>query len=284
MSQIVPLPLDIKACVHNALQEDLGTGDITAQLLPATACAKATIITREAAVLCGCAWVDAVFHQIDPDIEVDWQAQDGDAVAANQTLCTLSGSARALLSGERCALNFLQTLSATATQTRRYVSLLADTHVTLLDTRKTLPGLRLAQKYATRCGGAKNHRLGLYDAFLIKENHIAACGSITQAINNAHRLDNAKPVEVEVESLDQLNEALQAAADIIMLDNFSLPLMREAVQLTQGRAKLEASGGITDDNLCQIATTGIDYISIGALTKHVQAIDLSMRIESDNNA
>ncbi len=273
-----PLPPDISIRVQQALQEDLGTGDINAQLLPPDTFAHAELITREAAVLCGTAWFNEVFRQLDTQAVIDWQAQDGDQIQANQVLCRLSGTARALLSGERCALNFLQTLSATATQTRHYADLLAGTGVILLDTRKTLPGLRLAQKYATRCGGAQNHRLGLYDRFLIKENHISACGSITQAIASARALHADKPVEIEVENLQELAEALAAAADTILLDNFSLEQMREAVQITQRRAKLEASGGISDAQLRQIAATGVDYISIGALTKHVRAVDLSMRL------
>lgn len=278
MSYPFPLPDDVTQSVQIALAEDIGSGDITAQLLPATASASARVITRQAAVLCGTAWFDEVFKQIDPPVEVQWQAQDGDTVQAEQTLCNLSGNARSLLSGERCALNFLQTLSATATQTRHYVDVLKGSGVTLLDTRKTIPGLRLAQKYATRCGGAQNHRIGLYDAFLIKENHIAASGSISQAVSTARQLFSDKPVEVEVEDLQELKEALQAQADIIMLDNFSLSDMQAAVELNQGQAKLEASGNITDARLREIAATGVDYISIGALTKHVQAVDLSMRL------
>jgi len=282
MSHPYLLPNDVSYCVQNAVAEDLGSGDITAQLLPIETQATATVITRETSVLCGTAWFNEVFQQIDPQVQVQWQAQDGEMVQAEQTLCHLSGSARSLLSGERCALNFLQTLSATATQTRHYMDLLEGTGITLLDTRKTIPGLRLAQKYATQCGGAQNHRLGLYDAFLIKENHIAACGSITQAIHNARQLFSDKPVEVEVENLQELQEALHAQADIIMLDNFSLGDMQVAATLNKGRAKLEASGNITEASLREIAATGVDYVSIGALTKHVQAIDLSMRLQMQN--
>ncbi|AYC34296.1 carboxylating nicotinate-nucleotide diphosphorylase [Pseudomonas cavernae] len=272
------LSAEIEANVRRALAEDLGSGDITAQLIPAERLAHATIITREAAVICGTAWVDTVFRQLDPRVAVHWQVRDGERAAANQPLFHLEGPARALLSGERSALNFLQTLSAVATRCRHYADLVIDTQVKLLDTRKTLPGLRLAQKYAVTCGGCHNHRIGLYDAFLIKENHIAACGGIAQAIAAAHKIAPGKPVEVEVESLEELKEALEAGADIVMLDELSLDDMRTAVQLTAGRAKLEASGGINESTLHTIAKTGVDYISIGALTKDVKAVDLSMRL------
>lgn len=224
------------------------------------------------------AWVDAVFRQLDPRVAVHWQVADGERVEADQVLFNLEGPARALLTGERTALNFLQTLSGVATNCRHYADLVEGTGVKLLDTRKTLPGLRLAQKYAVTCGGCHNHRIGLYDAFLIKENHIAACGSIAQAIVAAHRIAPGKPVEVEVESLDELEQALQAGADIVMLDELSLDDMRTAVDLARGRAKLEASGGIGEETLLAVAQTGVDYISIGALTKHVRAVDLSMRL------
>ncbi len=269
---------EIQRNVRLALQEDVGAGDITAQLIPAERMASARVITREAAVLCGSAWVDEVFHQLDPGVVVTWNAQDGDRVSADQTLFTLSGPARALLTGERSALNFVQSLSAVATRCRQYADLVEGTRVKLLDTRKTIPGLRLAQKYAVTCGGCHNHRIGLYDAFLIKENHIAACGGIAQAVASARQIAPGKPVEVEVESLEELQQALNAGADIIMLDELSHADMRTAVQLTAGRAKLEASGGINDSTLRSVAETGVDYISLGTLTKDIKAIDLSMRL------
>ncbi|WP_394560703.1 carboxylating nicotinate-nucleotide diphosphorylase [Aquipseudomonas alcaligenes] len=272
------LGAEIEANVRTALREDIGSGDITAQLIPTERLANATVITREAAVICGTAWVDAVFRQLDPRVAVHWQVADGERVQPNQPLFHLEGPARALLSGERSALNFLQTLSAVATRCRHFADLVADTSVKLLDTRKTLPGLRLAQKYAVTQGGCHNHRIGLYDAFLIKENHIAACGGIAQAITAAHGIAPGKPVEIEVESLEELQQALTAGADIVMLDELSLDDMRTAVTLTAGRAKLEASGGINESTLRTIAETGVDYISIGSLTKDVKAIDLSMRL------
>lgn len=275
---LADLSAEIEANVRRALTEDIGSGDITAQLIPEERLAHATVITREAAVIAGTAWVDAVFRQLDPRVAVHWQVADGDRVQPNQPLFHLEGPARALLSGERSALNFLQCLSGVATRVAHYVELVKGTSVKLLDTRKTLPGLRLAQKYAVTCGGGHNHRIGLYDAFLIKENHIAACGGIAQAINAAHRIAPGKPVEVEVENLDELQQALDAGADIIMLDELSLDDMRTAVTLTAGRAKLEASGGINDTTLRTIAETGVDYISIGTLTKDVRAVDLSMRL------
>ncbi|GAC1032111.1 carboxylating nicotinate-nucleotide diphosphorylase [Pseudomonas sp. No.21] len=276
--KLADLNAEIEANVRRALTEDVGSGDITAQLIPEERLAHATIITREAAVIAGTAWVDAVFRQIDPRVAVHWQVADGDKVRPNQPLFHLEGPARALLSGERSALNFLQCLSGVATRVAHYVELVQGTQVKLLDTRKTLPGLRLAQKYAVTCGGGHNHRIGLYDAFLIKENHIAACGGIAEAITTAHRIAPGKPVEIEVESLDELNQALAAGADIVMLDELSLDDMRTAVTLTAGRAKLEASGGINDTTLRTIAETGVDYISIGTLTKDVRAVDLSMRL------
>lgn len=275
---LADLSAEIEANVRRALTEDIGSGDITAQLIPEERLAHATVITREAAVIAGTAWVDAVFRQLDPRVAVHWQVADGDRVQPGQPLFHLEGPARALLSGERSALNFLQCLSGVATRVAHYVDLVKGTSVKLLDTRKTLPGLRLAQKYAVTCGGGHNHRIGLYDAFLIKENHIAACGGITQSINAAHRIAPGKPVEVEVENLDELQQALDACADIIMLDELSLDDMRTAVTLTAGRAKLEASGGINDTTLRTIAETGVDYISIGTLTKDVRAVDLSMRL------
>ena len=272
------LAAEIEANVRRALLEDVGSGDITAQLIPAERLAKATVISRDAAVIAGTAWVDGVFRQLDPRVAVHWQVVDGDRVQPNQALFHLEGPARSLLTGERSALNFLQLLSGVATRAQRYADMVADTQVKLLDTRKTLPGLRMAQKYAVTCGGCHNHRIGLFDAFLIKENHIAACGGIAEAITAAHKIAPGKPVEIEVESLDELKQALDGGADIIMLDELSLDDMREAVRLTAGRAKLEASGGVTDATLRTIAETGVDYISIGTLTKDVKAVDLSMRL------
>ena len=276
--RIADLTAEIEANVRRALLEDVGSGDITAQLIPAERLAKATIISRDAAVIAGTAWVDTVFRQLDPRVAVHWQVIDGDRVSPNQALFHLEGPARSLLTGERSALNFLQLLSGVATRAQYFADIVAGTQVKLLDTRKTLPGLRLAQKYAVTCGGCHNHRIGLYDAFLIKENHIAACGGIAQAVDTAHRIAPGKPVEIEVESLSELKQALDAGADIIMLDELSLDDMREAVRLTAGRARLEASGGINDDTLRVIAETGVDYISIGAMTKDVTAVDLSMRL------
>ena len=268
----------IEANVRLAIEEDVSTGDITAELIPESQQATAQIISRDQAVIAGRAWVDEVFKQVDPRVEVEWMVADGDCVPPNTLLFTLQGSARSLLTGERAALNFLQTLSGTATIAKQYSDKVANTSVKLLDTRKTLPGLRLAQKYAVTCGGCYNHRIGLFDAFLIKENHILAAGGIESAISQAKTNHPGKPVEVEVESFDELNQALHASADIIMLDNFTPDQMREAVALVNGRAKLEASGNITDDTLVSYAETGVDYISIGALTKHCRAIDLSMRL------
>ena len=276
--RLADLTAEIESNVRRALAEDIGDGDITAQQIPAERLARARVITREPAVICGTAWVDEVFRQVDPRVAVHWQVTDGQSVEANQTLFSLEGPARALLSGERCALNFLQSLSGVATRCRRYADLVEGTGVRLLDTRKTIPGLRLAQKYAVTCGGCHNHRIGLYDAFLIKENHIAACGGIAEAVSTARRIAPGKPVEVEVESLDELDQALDAGADIIMLDELSLDDMRTAVARSRGRAALEASGGVDEQSLRRIAETGVDFISIGSLTKHVQAIDLSMRL------
>lgn len=277
-SPIPGLSEDIASCVARALAEDIGSGDITAQLIPAEHQAQARVITREDCVFCGKAWVDEVFRQIDPEVTISWAVEDGERVAANSLLFSLSGRARSLLTGERAALNFVQTLSGTATLARAYADRVAHTRVRLLDTRKTLPGLRLAQKYAVTCGGCHNHRLGLYDAFLIKENHIAACGGIAKAVATARQVAPGKPVEVEVETLEELAQALDSGADIIMLDNFSLEQMREAVAINKGRAKLEASGNINDQTLVPTAETGVDFISIGALTKHCRAVDLSMRL------
>jgi nicotinate-nucleotide pyrophosphorylase (carboxylating) len=263
--------------VQRALAEDVGSGDLTAQLVP-DADAHAELLTREDAVLCGTAWFDEVFRQLDARVRVTWYKHDGDRVAANTLLCRLDGPARTLLSGERCALNFLQTLSGTATLTARYVETLRGTRAKLLDTRKTLPGLRRAQKYAVVCGGGHNHRLGLYDAVLIKENHIAAAGSVSAALARARAAVTPDiPVEIEVETLTQLREALDAGAARILLDNFDLARLTTAVRDTAGRAALEASGGITLDNIRAIAETGVDYISVGSLTKHLRAIDLSLR-------
>lgn len=274
---------DIPLLVTQALAEDLGgeanaDNDLTAQLLPQDKNATATIITREAGIFCGIRWLDEVFTQLAGDkINIKWHVKDGDIVSENQTLCELSGSARLLLTGERTALNFVQTLSGVATLVNHYVKLLEGTKTHLLDTRKTLPGLRTALKYAVLCGGGSNHRLGLADAFLIKENHIIACGSIKAAVERALWIHADVPVEVEVESLDELQQALDAGADIIMLDNFTVPMMREGVALTAGRALLEVSGNVTEKTLREFAETGVDYISVGALTKHVRAMDLSMR-------
>ncbi|HAT2713976.1 TPA: carboxylating nicotinate-nucleotide diphosphorylase [Aeromonas hydrophila] len=282
------LQQDIRRAVRAALLEDLGdaltpldqpdaSADITAQLIPADRLASARVITREAGVFCGQPWVDEVFVQLGGEVRVEWLVQDGEVLSPNQELFRLHGPARVLLTGERNALNFVQTLSGVASLTARYVAELADTDCRLLDTRKTLPGLRSAQKYAVTCGGGKNHRIGLFDAYLIKENHILACGGIAEAISEARRLNPGKPVEVEVESLVELEQALDAGADIVMLDNFDIPMMREAVTLNQGRAKLEVSGNVTLDTLADYAATGVDFISVGALTKHVRALDLSMR-------
>ncbi len=265
--------------VAQSLREDIGDGDITARLIPADKRAKGRVITRETATIAGREWVNEVFRQVDPSVELTWQVSDGDTVSPDQVLFTMEGPARSLLSAERAALNWLQTLSGVATSCAAYAARVAHTQVRLLDTRKTLPGLRLAQKYAVTCGGCFNHRIGLWDAFLIKENHIAACGSIAKAIEAAHRIAPGKPVEVETENLDELAQALKAGADIIMLDEFSLEDMRTAVATTGGKAKLEASGGINADTLVPVAETGVDYISIGALTKDVKALDLSMRLD-----
>jgi nicotinate-nucleotide pyrophosphorylase (carboxylating) len=271
---------DPNPTVALALAEDVGGGDLTAALIPEDAQAEAAVVSREHAVLCGAAWFDAVFHQLDPRIRIEWRAADSDRVEPDQLLCTLRGPARALLTGERTALNFLQALSGVATLARRYADLVAGTGATILDTRKTLPGLRLAQKYAVRCGGCQNHRIGLFDAVLIKENHIMAAGSITNAIATARHLHPGVTVEVEVENLAELNEALAARPDIVMLDNFDLATLAEAVRITAKRVKLEASGNVTTTTVRAIAETGVDYISIGGLTKDVRAVDLSMRFKT----
>jgi nicotinate-nucleotide pyrophosphorylase (carboxylating) len=264
--------------VRAALAEDVGSGDITAALIPEATLATARVITREDGVLCGSAWVDRVFSELDSRITVAWQANDGDAIAAEQPLFTVTGPARGLLTGERAALNFLQLLSGTATTCHRYASMVSDTGVRLLDTRKTIPGLRLAQKYAVTCGGCYNHRIGLYDAFLIKENHILAAGGIAEAVRAARNHAPDKPVEVEVESLAELEQALSASCDRVMLDNFSLADMAAAVSMSNGRVELEASGNVTEQTIRAIAETGVDFISIGALTKDCRALDLSMRL------
>ena len=271
----------IEAQVKLALFEDLNSNttdnDLTADLIPNDAIAEAILITRETAVLAGQAWFNEVFKQLDSSISINWFFEDGDSIPANSELCRLSGSAKNLLTGERTAMNFLQTLSATATTTRSYVDLVADLPVEILDTRKTIPGLRMAQKYAVKCGGGVNHRIGLFDAILIKENHINAAGSIKAAIQQARQFHPDVSVEVEVENFEELNEALDAKADIIMLDNFSLDDMQQAVKQVKGQTKLEASGNVSKKTLRHIAETGVDRISIGALTKDVKAIDLSMR-------
>lgn len=264
--------------VRSALAEDIGSGDITAQLIGPETRAHARIISRDAAVIAGVAWVNEVFKQVDPAVVVTWHVADGDRVMPDQCLYELEGNARALLTGERAALNFLQLLSGTATRCAHYANIVEGTAVKLLDTRKTIPGLRIAQKYAVTCGGCHNHRIGLYDAFLIKENHIMACGGIAEAIATARQNEPGKPVEVETESLEEFRLALREGADIIMLDNFSLEDMRTAATENAGRAKLEASGGVTEKTLRAIAETGVDYISIGTLTKDCQAVDLSMRL------
>ncbi|HTV79394.1 MAG TPA: carboxylating nicotinate-nucleotide diphosphorylase [Steroidobacteraceae bacterium] len=277
-----PLPGDLEDQVAEALREDVAGGDVTASLVPARQRVRGRVITREPMVLCGVAWVEATFRALDPQIRLHWQLAEGAQACADDTLFTLEGPARPILTGERTALNFLQLLSATATEARRFADAVAGTGCTILDTRKTLPGLRTAQKYAVRCGGAHNHRMGLYDMVLIKENHIAAAGSIAKAVASARRLAPRLQVETEVEDLEQLAEALRAAPDVVMLDNFSLADLRTAVDRTRASGaavKLEASGGTTLESVRAIAETGVDFISVGAITKHVRAIDLSMRLE-----
>ncbi|MFH0352542.1 MAG: carboxylating nicotinate-nucleotide diphosphorylase [Chromatiales bacterium] len=268
--------------VAQALQEDVGEGDLTAVLIPPDHHSRANVLTREDAVLCGTHWFSAVFHRLDTRVEIQWQAQDGDEILAKQEICVLAGPTRALLTGERTALNFLQMLSGTATVTRAYARTLQGTHTKLLDTRKTIPGLREAQKYAVRCGGGYNHRLGLFDGVLIKENHIAAVGSIAGAVVSAKARYPKIQVEVEVENLAQIDEAIAAGADIVLLDNFTVDQLLAAVARNRGRVRLEASGGFDLDTLRAAAGTGIDFISVGALTKHVRAIDLSMRFLYDH--
>ena len=273
------LPKNIKNQVKSALEEDIATGDVTADLIPKENQSNATVICRDNAVLSGVAWFNEVFHQIDSGVIVEWNFKDGDTIKANSILCTLSGNARAILSGERAALNFVQTLSATATLTNQFVTKISGTKTKILDTRKTLPNLRDAQKYAVLCGGGKNHRIGLYDMILIKENHIMAAGSISEAINQAKKLHPSIKVEVETENLKEFREASNAGADIIMLDNFELDTLHEAVLENAGKVTLEASGGVNINTVKAIAETGVDYISVGEITKDIKAVDLSMRFE-----
>lgn len=278
------LPAEITRMVADTLREDLGgevdpSRDITANLIPVDSQGEATIITREHGIFCGQLWADEVFKQLGGEVDITWHVQDGDKVEPNQTLCTLHGPSRILLTGERNAMNFIQTLSGCATTVAAYAKQLEGTGCRLLDTRKTIPGLRSALKYAVTCGGGFNHRIGVFDAYLIKENHIIACGGIRQAIETAKQLAPGKPVEVETESLDELQQAIDAGADIIMLDNFTTDMMRDAVKLNAGRAALENSGNITLDTIREYAETGVDYISVGALTKHLKALDLSMRFK-----
>ena len=282
MNSSMPPPLDLPAQVDRALDEDIGSGDLTAALIPADRQGRATVITREAAIVCGIPYVNASFARVDPAVRVDWRVAEGDAVAANQLLFIVEGPARALLTGERTALNFLQLLCATATAAHAYAALVEGTGCRVLDTRKTIPGLRTAQKYAVRVGGGQNHRIGLFDGILIKENHIMAAGSIAHAVAGARASGTRAPVEVEVENLDELRQAIAAGADIAMLDEFSLDAMRAAVAINAGSAqplKLEASGGVTQQTIREIALTGVDYISVGSITKNVRAVDLSMRFE-----
>jgi nicotinate-nucleotide pyrophosphorylase (carboxylating) len=270
-------PADIPDCVARALQEDIGSGDITAMLIPEQQQAKGEVLCRQHAVICGTAWVDEVFKQLDPKTTIHWFVQDGEQVTPDQLLFTLSGNARILLTGERTALNFLQLLSGTATLARQYAALTAGSEVKILDTRKTIPGLRLAQKYAVGVGGCDNHRIGLYDAFLIKENHISACGGIALAVAKAREIAPEKLVEVEVENSDELNQALDARADVVMLDNFSPSDIENLKHLNFGETKIEVSGNITNETVQQYISSAVNYISSGSLTKHVQAVDLSMR-------
>ena len=277
------LKIEITRNVRFALREDVGDGDVTGELIPEANIAEATILTRERVTIAGQPWVDEVCRQVDAAIEVTWHCSDGDTVDANTVLCDLTGPARSILTAERTALNFLQLLSATATTTARYVAETAGTECRLLDTRKTIPGLRLAQKYAVRCGGGLNHRVGLYDAILIKENHILSAGGIGAAVSAAHEMRPGMPVEVEVETLDELREALTAKADRMLLDNFPIDLLNQAVAMNRDEgsppAELEASGGMTLSEIAAVAATGVDYISVGALTKNVSAVDLSMRFK-----
>ena len=271
----------ILADIERAFAEDLGPGDATAELLPATARAAAELTCRESAVIAGSPWFEACFRQLDPAVEIDWETEDGQSVSPGAVICRLSGNARALVSAERTALNFLQLLSGTATRTAAYVAAIRGTSTRLLDTRKTIPGLRLAQKYAVRCGGGSNQRMGLYDAILVKENHIIAAGGIAAAVRSARQLHPTLMLEVEVENLGELAEALDAGVDRVLLDNFSLASMSEAVRLTAGRVPLEISGNVELETIASFARTGVDFISVGALTKHVRAVDLSLRLRLD---
>ncbi len=276
---LMKLPENITAQVKRALTEDIGTGDVTADLIPQENTSTAKVVCRDDAILVGVAWFNEVFHQIDETVDINWNFKDGDHVKANEILCTLSGNSRSILSGERAALNFTQTLSATATQTNRYVKLIAHTKTKVLDTRKTIPNMRDAQKYAVLCGGGKNHRIGLYDMILIKENHIMAAGSITAAVAQAKQLHPKIRVEVETENLEEFREASKAGADVIMLDDFDLKTMRIAVDENAGKIDLEASGGVNLDTILAIAETGVDFISVGQITKDINAVDLSMRFD-----
>jgi nicotinate-nucleotide pyrophosphorylase (carboxylating) len=278
---MLPPIADIERQVHLALEEDIATGDVTAQLIPADRSATAKVIGREEAILCGTAWFEACFRLVDPDIRIDWHIQEGERTLPDQKICDIRGNARALLTAERCALNFLQTLSGVATVTRRYVDAIAGTQAVIMDTRKTLPGLRIAQKYAVTVGGGKNQRIGLFDGILIKENHIAAAGGIAPALHTAQSAANV-PIQIEVESLEELQTALAAGAKLILLDNFTLDEMRSAVAINAGRAALEASGNVNLETVRSIAETGVQRISIGGLTKHIRAIDFSMRIEDSS--
>ncbi|MEP3351326.1 MAG: carboxylating nicotinate-nucleotide diphosphorylase [Marinomonas sp.] len=273
----------IRSQVAFALKEDIGAGDITAQLIPDNEEITATIISREEAILCGQEWVNEVFSQLAGSVSLDWHNKDGDLIEANRPFLTLKGHARTILTGERVALNFLQTLSYTATVTHQYSQIVSGSNLTILDTRKTIPGMRQAQKYAVTVGGGKNHRFGLYDAFLIKENHIMAAGSITNAVSMAQNIAPGKTIEVETENLEEVALAVKAGADIIMLDNFSYDDMKTAVQKFKGQVKFEASGNMTKEHLLKVAETGVDFVSIGALTKHVQAIDLSLRVSQEKS-
>ncbi len=279
MNHPMPPLTDVQRHVAAALAEDLGSGDITAQLIPEAAQISAKVIARETAILCGQQWAAEVFRQVDQTTRLQWLASDGDTIVENEAILHIVGNARSILSAERCALNFLQTLSATATETSRYVKMVSHTQVRILDTRKTLPGLRSAQKYAVTVGGGTNHRMGLFDAYLIKENHIAACGGIAEAIASARRLNPEKAVEIEVRNLDELAQALAAKPNTIMLDNFPIEALSKAVEINSGRCILEASGGVSMETLVSIAETGVDCISVGALTKHCRAVDLSLLIE-----
>lgn len=277
------LQADIRALVARGLEEDIGTGDRTAELIPASAILDATIVTREAMTLAGCPWVNEVFAQLDPSISITWRVDDGGTAEADTIICKLRGPARPILTGERTAINFLQTLSATATVTAAYVRAVHGTECQILDTRKTLPGLRLAQKYAVRCGGGSNHRIGLFDAILIKENHIHSAGGVAAAIASCRKLHPTLPIEIEVESINELRDALMASPERLLLDNFSLNMLKEAVAInrTEGKppAELESSGGLTLDDITDVTKSGVDFISVGALTKNVRAIDFSMRFE-----